>query len=195
MGVAGIYSFFPSKSLGGFGDGGAVTAKEPALLKKIRMYSNHGREDKYRHEFEGINSRLDALQAALLRVCLAQLDKWNAHRRQAAQWYNEGLAEVPGVTLPQVLPDTEPVYHLYVIQVSNRNVLQTRLKNLDVESAIHYPMPLHVQPAYARLKQGIGAFPEAEWACAHILSLPMHPAITREEVQQVCASIALSLPT
>ena len=189
MGDAGVYSFFPSKNLGGFGDGGAVVAKDPVVMRRIRMFSNHGRESKYLHEFEGINSRLDALQAALLRICLPQLDGWNVARRSAAACYDEGLKGLAQVSLPQVLPGTEPVYHLYVITVPDREALIKYLKENGIDTAVHYPYSLNVLPAYAHLCQGEGHFPVAEKACAHMLSLPLFPGISKEEVDTVCAAI------
>jgi dTDP-4-amino-4,6-dideoxygalactose transaminase len=186
---AAVFSFFPSKNLGGFGDGGAVVARDPAMMKRIRMLSNHGRDTKYDHEFEGINSRLDALQAALLRVCLTQLDEWNARRRQVARWYDAGLAGIKSITLPRVWPETEPVYHVYAILASRRGELQAFLKQHQIETGIHYPLSLNVQPAYARLKLPAGSFPRAESVCQQVLSLPMHPAVTQDEVEQVCAAI------
>ena len=188
-GDAAVFSFFPSKNLGGFGDGGAVVARDPAVFKKIRMFSNHGRESKYLHEFEGINSRLDALQAALLRVCLPLLDEWNAKRREAAQWYDGGLRDIPKVVCPRALPETEPVYHVYVIQVPDRDALQAHLKERKIETGVHYPCSLNTLPAYAHLRQGDGHFPEAERACRSVLSLPMYPGITRAEVDDVCGVI------
>ena len=195
LGEAGVFSFFPSKNLGGFGDGGAVTARDASVFKKICMFSNHGRTSKYHHEFEGINSRLDAIQAALLRVCLPSLDEWNEKRRLAASWYQEGLAGIDGLVIPRVLPDTDPVYHVYVILVPDRDDLQTYLKNRGIGTGIHYPYPLNVLPAYAHLNQGRGHFPEAEWACEHMLSLPMFPAIAAEEVNEVCSAIRMYFST
>ncbi len=189
LGDAAVFSFFPSKNLGGFGDGGGVIAKDPKVLKKIRMFSNHGRTEKYLHEFEGINSRLDAIQAALLRVCLPHVDEWNAKRRDVAKWYGEELAGVSQVTLPKVLPGTEPIYHVYVILVPDRDALQGFLKKREIETGIHYPYSLNTLPAYAHLRQGAGFFPEAERACKHMLSLPMFPAMTHDEVRQVAAAI------
>jgi dTDP-4-amino-4,6-dideoxygalactose transaminase len=188
VGDAAVFSFFPSKNLGGFGDGGAVIARDPALLKKIRMFSNHGRTDKYLHEFEGTNSRLDALQAALLRVCLPHVDEWNSKRRTVAGWYREELAGLEEVTLPRELPGSEPIYHVYVILVPDRNGLQDFFKKCGIATGIHYPYSLNTLPAYARLNQGAGSFPEAEKACAHMLSLPMFPAMTRDEVASVAAA-------
>jgi dTDP-4-amino-4,6-dideoxygalactose transaminase len=189
FGDASVFSFFPSKTLGGFGDGGAVAAKDPKLMKRIRMFSNHGRDSKYYHEFEGINSRLDALQAALLRVCLRRLDEWNENRRLAAQGYDKGLAGIPQIVLPQVLSGTEPTYHLYVITAPDREALAHHLKERKIETGVHYPYALSELPAYAHLQHGPGAFPVAETACRHVLSLPLHPAITRQEVDTVCAEV------
>lgn len=188
-GDAAVFSFFPSKNLGGFGDGGAVTAKNKDLLRKIRMFSNHGRESKYYHEFEGINSRLDALQAALLRVCLPHLDEWNMARRKAASWYDSRLKNIRQVKIPQVLPGTEPVYHLYVIIVPDREALIKYLKDNGIDTSIHYPYSLNVLPAYAHLKQGEGHFPRAEYACGHMLSLPISPAIAEDDVDYVCETV------
>jgi dTDP-4-amino-4,6-dideoxygalactose transaminase len=189
MGDAGVFSFFPSKNLGGFGDGGAVTAKDPVLFKKIKMFLNHGRESKYAHEFEGINSRLDAIQAALLRVCLGNLDQWNENRRKVAAWYNEGLQSISQVRTPRVLPGVEPVYHLYVIIVPDREALIAHLKDNGIGHGIHYPLSLNLQPAYSHLQQKMGSFPRAEYACAHMLSLPMSNVVTKDEVAFVCETI------
>jgi dTDP-4-amino-4,6-dideoxygalactose transaminase len=184
-GDAAVFSFFPSKALGGFGDGGAVTARDPKLMKRISMFSNHGREKKYLHEFEGMNSRLDAIQAALLRVCLPRLDNWNASRRQVAAWYEERLKDVPEVRTPAVSPNREHVYHVYVIVVPDREGLRNHLKEWGISTGLHYPTSLNLQPAYAYLEQGQGSFPQAEYACSHMLSLPMFPDLSQEEVEYV----------
>lgn len=189
LGDAAVLSFFPSKNLGGFGDGGAVTAKDPAVMRRIRMFSNHGRESKYVHEFEGINSRLDALQAALLNVCLPQVHDWNRRRREAASWYDAALRDVPSVRLPRVRAEDEAVYHVYVVRVPDRNALQEHLKRQGIETGIHYPYALNTLPAYAHLGQGAGHFPRAEEACRAMLSLPLFPGITPEEVATVAAAI------
>lgn len=188
-GDAAVYSFFPSKNLGGFGDGGAIIVRDDALRRKVRMFSNHGREAKYFHEFEGINSRLDAIQAALLRILLPRLDGWNAARREAAAWYAEGLAGIPEIQLPAVLPGTEPIYHVYATLVPDRDDMQKKLKEQGIETGVHYPYALNVLPAYERLKQGRGSFPIAEHVCDHELSLPMFPGITRDEVAAVCTAV------
>lgn len=186
---AGVFSFFPSKNLGGFGDGGAVVARDPAVLKKARMFSNHGREGKYWHEFEGTNNRLDTIQAAMLRVALPRLEDWNAQRRAAAAWYDARLANTPGVIMPAVRPNCEPVYHVYVIRVADREGLAEHLQKHGVATGIHYPHALHRLPAYAHLGLGEGSLPEAEKACATVLSLPMFPGITEEEVDYICQVI------
>lgn len=187
------FSFFPSKNLGCFGDGGAVAARSAAVLKAARMWSNHGREDKYHHVMEGFNSRLDALQAAMLRVCLPRLEAWNAARRRAAGWYDAHLAGIPGLVRPRRSPHSEPAPHLYVVTVPDREELAQSLKAAGIETGVHYPMSLNLQPAYASLGLGRGAFPRAEWACDHMLSLPMHPGITEEEVAQVSAAVRAHL--
>ncbi|HCE46414.1 MAG TPA: hypothetical protein DET40_22955 [Lentisphaeria bacterium] len=189
IGDAGTFSFFPSKNLGGFGDGGAITMKDAAQFRYAKMFSNHGRESKYDHEFEGINSRLDAIQAALLRVCLGKLDEWNAGRRQVAAWYDEGLKGIPQLKTPQVLADSEPVYHLYVVVVPDREALARHLKEKGIETGVHYPYSLNVLPAFARLKQGRGHFPEAEYACGHVLSLPVSPSLSKNEIDYVCDEV------
>ena len=189
LGDAAVFSFFPSKNLGGFGDGGAVSARDPNVMEKIRMFSNHGRTQKYLHEFEGINSRLDAIQAALLRICLPHVHEWNQQRRQAAEAYAERLAGVPEIALPKTVPGTEPVYHVYVVQVPDRDALQLHLKQAGIETGIHYPYALNTLPAYAHLKQGAGHFPRAESACAHLLSLPVFPSITLAEIDTVCQTL------
>lgn len=188
-GDAAAFSFFPSKNLGGFGDGGAITAKQPEVLKKARMFCNHGRIKKYLHEFEGMNSRLDALQAALLRVELTQLDAWNAARYTAAQRYRQALASVSDVICPKELPETDPVYHVFVIMVDDREALAAYLKEKGISTGVHYPASLNMQPAYAYMNQGKGHFPKAEYACNHMLSLPMFPSITEEEIDYTCEQI------
>lgn len=188
-GDAAVFSFFPSKTLGGFGDGGAVYVRDQKLRTKVRMLANHGRQTKYDHEMEGTNSRLDAIQAAMLRVVLPLLHDWNKKRSSAASWYNEGLAGIKAMTLPGASADCQHVYHVYVVTVPERDALAKHLKEKGVETGIHYPISLNMQPAFARLKQGAGSFPRAEMACQHMLSLPLFPAITRDEVNYVTAQI------
>ena len=189
IGDAAVFSFFPSKTMGGFGDGGAVTAKNPELMKKIRMFCNHGREKKYYHEFMGTNSRLDAIQAAMLRICLRKLDEWNQMRREAASWYNSALGGLKDVRIPSTISGTTPVYHVYVIVVPDREAMIKYLKEKGIETAIHYPYSLNVLPALSFLGQGEGSLPRAEYACSHMLSLPLYPGVRKDEVEFVCDEI------
>lgn len=190
IGDAAVYSFFPSKNLGGFGDGGAVIARDPEVLKMVRMYSNHGRTKKYWHEIQGVNSRLDAIQAALLRICLPHLDDWNAGRRRAAAWYAEGLKGLDGIkVMPRERAGAEHVYHVYVIVCEERDALMDFLGERGVETGLHYPHALNVMPAFAFMNKGRGCFPNAEYACEHMMSLPMSPVLEKEEVDYVCSVI------
>ena len=190
MGVAGCFSFFPSKNLGTFGDGGAVASGDAGLLKKVRMFANHGRLEKFDHVILGTNSRLDTLKAAQLSICLDHLDDWNRSRQEAAALYNELLSPYEEIIRPQALPDTESVWHLYVIRCSNRDALSKFLNAKGIKTGLHYPLPLHRQPAYAYLGLEEGSFPRSEEACRNILSLPMFPFITAEEVETVVKAIA-----
>jgi dTDP-4-amino-4,6-dideoxygalactose transaminase len=184
------FSFYPGKNLGAYGDGGAIVTDDEALAKYARMYANHGRLSKYEHEFEGVNSRLDGLQAAILNVKLAHLDTWNAQRRQAAEWYAELLSPLgEQVLLPYVPPGHEPVYHLYVIQVAERDSLLDKLKAADIEGGIHYPVPLHEQPAYRYMGHGPEDFPHTHLAAKRIVSLPLFPEITLQQCEQVAAVV------
>ncbi len=193
FGLAGCLSFFPSKNLGGFGDGGAVVTDDEDLARFVTMYRNHGRLEKFTHEFEGANERLDALQAAILEVKLRTLDAWNARRREVAQWYQEALAEVEEVALPQPIAGCEPVWHLYVVLVPHRETVAKELNERGVATGLHFPQALHMQPAYAYLGHGRGSFPVAEQVAAHCLSLPMDPFLTREQVGYVAAQLKAAL--
>jgi len=191
IGDAAVFSFFPSKPLGGPGDGGAITSTNPELLERVRMFCDHGRKSKYWHEFEGFNSRLDTIKAAMLRRALPFLEQWNAARREAAAYYQEQLQDVEEIELPVVLPDTTPVWHVYAIRAVDRDALQTALKEKGVATGIHYPWALNLLPAYSRLGRGPGSYPVAEYHCSHTLSLPMFPVISEAELAHVCESIRL----
>jgi len=189
-GVAGCLSFFPSKNLGGFGDGGAVVTNDPNIGKFVRMYSNHGRLAKFDHTIQGANERLDALQAALMLPKLRRLEQWNERRRQAAQWYRRRLSEVEEVRLPRPIPESTPTWHLYVIRTNQRDDLARFLKEKGVATGLHYPLPLNLQPAFESLGKPAGSFPVAERLTQHeILSLPMYPHIQEEQVDYVCQQI------
>jgi len=188
FGIASCWSFFPSKNLGCFGDGGAVTTDDEKVADYVRMFADHGRKEKFTHEFPGANLRLDGLQAAILSVKLRKLDEWNARRRAIADVYREELASVGEIALPEVSPDSTPVWHLYVIRAPRRDDLRKHLNGKGIGTGIHYPLPLHLQPAFAGCGEE-GAFPEAERAVKEIVSLPMYPHMDPEQARTVAAEI------
>jgi dTDP-4-amino-4,6-dideoxygalactose transaminase len=189
-GVAGCLSFFPSKNLGAFGDGGAVVTNDEKIEKFVRMYSNHGRVSKFDHTIQGSNERLDALQAAIMLPKLRRLEQWAIRRRQAAEWYRQRLADIEEVRLPRPIPECTPTWHLYVIRIANRDELAKFLKEKGVQTGLHYPLPLNLQPAFASLNKPAGSFPVAERLTQReILSLPMFPHIQEEQVDYVCRQV------
>lgn len=182
-GRLGCFSFYPTKNLGCYGDGGAVTTDDKTLYTRLVMLRNYGQEKRYYHTIKGINSRLDEIQAAVLRVKLGHLDEWNALRRRAAGWYAEALEGV--CACPPQKQDALHVYHLYVIRTADRDGLKRHLENEGITTLMHYPVPVHLQEAYKDLGYGAGDLPVTEAAVREILSLPMHPALAREEVRFV----------
>jgi len=190
LGDVACFSFYPGKNLGAYGDGGAVVTGDTQLAERIRMLANHGRRDKYLHEMEGVNSRLDALQAAVLGVKLRYLDSWNEARRNVAMAYREALAGVPGVVLPQVRAGAEPVWHLFVIQAPDRDGLRSHLTNQGIGSGVHYPVPLHRQPAYEARQIPLGRLPATEFVSERILSLPIFPELSNEAVARIASAVA-----
>jgi len=189
IGRAGCFSFFPSKNLGTFGDGGAMASADQELVGKVRMLANHGRFDKFTHQTAGTNSRLDTMKAAQLSICLKALDSWNKDRRRAADLYKELLSPYAEISCPQVPDNCEPIWHLLVIRHAQRDELRQYLQEEGIQTGLHYPKPLHLQPAYDSLGLGRGSFPEAEKATDEILSLPMFPFITEAEIQAVVDAI------
>jgi dTDP-4-amino-4,6-dideoxygalactose transaminase len=189
LGHVACFSFYPSKNLGAYGDAGAVVGNDAELVERVRKLRNHGRTEKYVHEIEGVNSRLDNLQAAVLRVKLRHLDDWNAARRRVASQYAELLAGLP-VTAPNPDPESEPVWHLFVVRTQRRGDLQDELRSRGVATGVHYPIPLHLQPAYRDAGLRRGPLPVTENLAAEILSLPMFPEMTPQMVQHVADSIA-----
>lgn len=187
-GDAVAWSFYPGKNLGAMGDAGAVTTNDAQIAERIRVLGNYGSREKYVNDVQGYNSRLDPLQAAILRVKLAHLDKWNARRSVIAQRYQQELADC-GLTLPQMPDWADPVWHLYVVQHPQRDALQQALTDAGVGTLIHYPIPPHRQQAYAHAGWGQGAFPIAERMAAEVLSLPMGPQLQLEQVDCVIAAI------
>jgi dTDP-4-amino-4,6-dideoxygalactose transaminase len=190
FGRAATFSFYPGKNLGAYGDAGAIVTDDASLAQQCRMFANHGALVKHEHQIEGINSRLDGLQAALLSVKLPHLARWTERRREIAGWYDAGLAGVGAVKIPGRRADSTHVFHLYVVQVENRTGLRARLTELGIETQIHYPTPLPLLPAYAYLGRKPDEFPVAYRAHQRILSLPIYPEMSREMVEHVCAGIA-----
>lgn len=185
FGDVACFSFYPGKNLGAYGDGGAVLTNSIEIADKVRLLRNHGQREKYVHLIEGYCRRLDNLQAAVLGVKLPHLDEWNASRRRAAHVYDELLVSVPQVTTPYVPPGIEPVYHLYVVQVRNRDRVQHTLKAAGIETGIHYPIPLHEQPAYAHLAYKPEDYPISHTLGPKILSLPLFPELTDGQIHYV----------
>jgi dTDP-4-amino-4,6-dideoxygalactose transaminase len=188
------FSFYPGKNLGAFGDGGAVTTDDANLASKIRLLRNYGSRTKYLNEVQGFNSRLDELQAAFLRVKLAKLDEWNARRIQVANQYLEKLSNLTGLMLPDVPNWAEPVWHLFVVQCSNRSSLETDLRSADIGTLIHYPIPPHLSDAY-KAEQSLSYFPITEQLAQTVLSLPISPHMTNEEVTHVIGILQDRLST
>jgi dTDP-4-amino-4,6-dideoxygalactose transaminase len=187
LGTAAAWSFYPGKNLGALGDGGAVTTDDPALAMEIRRLRNYGSRVKYVNEVKGINSRLDELQAAVLGVKLPHLDNWNRRRASIAERY---LAELPdALVLPHVLRGASPVWHLFVIRRRNRDALRASLTHAGVNTLIHYPIPPHLQDAYKELGWGPGTFPISEAIHRDVLSLPIGPHMSHDQVSTVIAAV------
>jgi dTDP-4-amino-4,6-dideoxygalactose transaminase/acetyltransferase-like isoleucine patch superfamily enzyme len=189
MGEAAAFSFYPGKNLGACGEGGAVTTKDGDLAGKVRMLRDHGQVKKYYHDMEGYNGRLDAIQAGLLNVKLSHLPTWNGQRRDRAAEYNRLLADNTTVILPHEPSWSRAVYHLYVIRTKDRDGMMDHLKKAGIGTGIHYPIPLHLQKAYATLKYAVGAFPVTERVASEIVSLPMFPQLTQQQQARVVAEI------
>jgi dTDP-4-amino-4,6-dideoxygalactose transaminase len=181
------WSFYPGKNLGALGDGGAITTNDPEIADRIRVLRNYGSREKYVNEVQGFNSRLDPIQAAVLRVKLKKLDEWNGQRRQIAARYLSGLSNL-NLALPAVPDWAEPVWHLFVVRTGARVRLQQALGKAAVATLIHYPIPPHLQQAYASLGWGKGSFPIAERIHEEVLSLPMYPGMSPEQTDHVIAS-------
>lgn len=182
-GAAGCFSFFPGKNLGAYGDAGAVVSNDRAVTDTVGRLRDHGRRGKYEHEVEGFNHRMDAIQAAVLRVKLRHLEKWNQRRREIAARYRNGLRGV--LACPQEQRETVPAYHVFAVRTPRREELRAYLADQGIETGIHYPIPLHLQPALRFLKYEAGRFPVAEQAAQQLLSLPIHPDLTDEQVDRV----------
>ncbi len=192
MGVFGAFSFYPAKNLGAYGDAGALTTNDAALAEKVRMMRNYGQRVKYEHVYLAWNRRMDTIQAAVLRVKLRHLDAWNESRRRIASTYGELLAS-SGAVLPHAAPEAEHVYHLYVVQVDERERVIAELAQRGVGTGIHYPIPIHLQEAYRDRGFGPGAFPATEAAAKSVLSLPMYPELAESDVRRVADALGAAL--
>jgi dTDP-4-amino-4,6-dideoxygalactose transaminase len=186
MGKAAAFSFYPGKNLGACGEGGAVTTDDDEIARKVRMLRDHGQSRKYYHDFEGYNGRLDSVQAGILQIKLRHLTEWNQKRRECARRYEEFLGSAgPELLLPHEPSWAKAVYHLYVVHVQMRDALQKHLAEAGIGTGIHYPVPLHVQRAYAHLGYKSGDFPVCEGAAANILSLPIYPGLGDEQQARI----------
>ena len=189
FGIAGTFSFYPGKNLGAYGDAGAIVTNDDRLAERCRMYANHGALIKHQHQMEGINSRLDGLQASLLTAKLGHLGDWTAARQRIAHWYEEALAGNPHVEVPRVREGSTHVYHLFVIRTDDRDGLKMHLASRGIETAVHYPVALPLMPAYRHLGMKPADIPKAARNQERILSLPMFPEMTREMVEYVAEAI------
>ena len=192
FGEFGCFSFFPSKNLGCYGDGGMVITDDPALAERLQSLRNHGSKVRYYHDEIGYNSRLDEVQAAVLNVKFKRIDAFNAGRRRSAAHYNKLLA-VPGIQVPHEHAEGTHVYHQYTLRVRNRDDVKKRLDDAKVSSMIYYPVPLHLQAAYRDLNMKAGSLPQAEQAAREVLSLPMYPELTEAQVQSVADAVKKAL--
>ncbi len=192
LGQAAGFSFYPAKNLGAYGDAGIVATNDDQIAQSVRRLRNHGGVERHQHDMVGQNSRLDELQAGILRVKLPYLDAWNDRRRQQARTYDRLLSATPGIAIPQTGPERTHVYHQYVIRVdrSRRDALRTHLQRWGIETGIHYPQPVHLTAAFAHLGSGPRGFPVAEALAASIVSLPMYPQLTPEQLTHVARQIA-----
>jgi dTDP-4-amino-4,6-dideoxygalactose transaminase len=190
MGQSAAFSFYPGKNLGACGEAGAITTNDPEIARKVRVLRDHGQAQKYYHDVEGYNGRLDAIQAGLLQVKLRHLANWNEKRRQCAKRYQElfGSAE-QAIRLPHEPSWSKSVYHLYVIRVENREELQKHLGKANIGTGIHYPIPLHLQKAYTSLGYKPGDFPVSEKVAGEIVSLPMFPGLGSDQQSRVAEEV------
>jgi len=185
LGHAACFSFYPGKNLGAFGEAGAVTTNDAEIARKIRMIRDHGQSQKYYHDIEGYNGRLDALQAGILHKKLKRLSEGNEKRRQSARLYNQLLSQIDGIITPYEPDWSRAVYHLYVIRTNDRDKLQKHLTEKQIGTGLHYPLPLHLQKAYEYLGYKEGDFPVSEKVASELLSLPMFPGLLDSQQKYV----------
>ena len=195
MGDAAAFSFYPGKNLGACGEAGAITTNDPGVAARVKVLRDHGQFKKYHHEVEGFNGRLDAIQAGILSAKLLRLSEWNQQRRDCAARYNELLADAEGIALPSEPSWSNAVYHLYVIRTSDRDSIIIHLKQAGIATGIHYPIPLHLQPAYRALHYRPGDFPATEAAATEIVSLPMFPQLASHQQVRIAEEVRLFTST
>ena len=189
LGRIGCFSFYPSKNLGAPGEGGALTTDDEELAAAVRALRNHGQRLQHHHEVVGCNARLPELAAAALRIKLRHLERWTAARRRVAARYTTAFDGAESIRLPYTAPWADPVWHLYPVEVAHRDAVRERLHEVGIGTGVHYPTPIHLQPAYAHLGHGIGAFPEAESSANRVLSLPMYPELSDAQVDRVAEAL------
>ena len=185
----GTFSFYPSKNLGGYGDGGMMVTQDDAIAERLRRLRTHGGLKTYYHEEVGFNSRLDSLQAAVLRAKLPHLDRWSERRRENAEYYNQAFADVPEVVTPFVDPNNVSIVNQYTLRVQRREALQEHLNSRKIGNYVYYPLALHLQPCFAYLGYKEGACPEAERATKEVVSLPVYPELTRSQLDEVIQAV------
>jgi dTDP-4-amino-4,6-dideoxygalactose transaminase len=183
------FSFYPGKNLGAYGEGGAITTTRSDLAATCRVLRDWGQEKRYEHRLKGFNYRMDGIQGAVLRVKLRHLEAWTEKRREVARWYAEVL-DRDSVRVPQERPGCRHVYHVYVVRSDDRDALRDALSKEGIQTGIHYPIPVHLQPAHADLGYRAGDFPVAEAAAREVLSLPIFPEMTRRQVETVAAVVS-----
>ncbi len=193
FGRVATFSFYPGKNLGAYGDAGAILTNDGELASRMRMYANHGALKKHDHKMEGINSRLDGLQAAILTAKLAYIHDWTRARQRVASWYDRLLADAKGIECPKVRANAQHVYHLYVVKVERREAIMQGLLQAGIQTAVHYPVPLPMMPAYEYLKYSAAQFPAAVHNASRILSLPIYPELTERQVEFVVDKLRAAL--
>lgn len=189
MGTIGTTSFFPSKNLGCFGDGGAMMTHDQVLAAKLKMVANHGQQKKYHHDAIGVNSRLDTLQAAILQVKLKYLPEYQRKRNEVASYYDAHLSNIDGVATPKRAPYSDHVFHQYTLKVDRRDDLKAFLESKGIPTMIYYPVPLHLQKAYRRTESPEGSFPVTERLSKTVISLPIHTEMTEQQLDYICKNI------
>ena len=191
LSIIGCTSFFPSKNLGCYGDGGALITNDAALGEKIKMISNHGQSVQYYHDEIGVNSRLDSIQAAILRIKLRHLDEYASARQNVAAFYDRAFANHPKIIIPERFPNSTHVFHQYtlVLKDANRDQLRENLASKDIPAMIYYPVPLHLQKAYTDPRYKAGDFPVTEWLCANVISLPIHTEMNEETLNYITENV------